>query len=159
MQGIMGMLSARYCLLVAVFASAAAAGDLPDPKITPGLADPVMTRDRLCSPGFTTRVTRNVPSARKKAIYKVYGMSPDEAPCPCEVDHLIPLELGGSNRPHNLWPQSRTTQPWNSLRKDRLETRLHAEVCAGKIDLETAQQEIAADWIKAYVARFGQPTQ
>jgi hypothetical protein len=146
-------------LAVAVFAlgGGALAGDLPDPHITPGLTDPDMTWERLCSTGFTTYVTRNVPSARKKAIYKVYGMSPDEAPCPCEVDHLIPLGLGGSNGPRNLWPQSSVTQLWNSHLKDKLENRMHAEVCAGKVELEAAQQEIAVDWIKAYVARFGQP--
>jgi hypothetical protein len=62
-------------LAVAVFALAAAviAGDLPDPNITPSLADPEMTWKRLCSPGFTTYVTRNVRSARKKAIYKVWN--------------------------------------------------------------------------------------
>ena len=34
--------------------------------------------------------------------------------------------------------------------KDVLERRLHNLVCAGKVDLETAQHEIATDWIKAY---------
>jgi hypothetical protein len=34
--------------------------------------------------------------------------------------------------------------------KDVLERRLHNLVCAGKVDLKTAQHEIATDWIKAY---------
>jgi hypothetical protein len=34
--------------------------------------------------------------------------------------------------------------------KDRLENRLHQMVCAGQLDLKTAQQEIAGDWIAAY---------
>ncbi|MGA8660393.1 MAG: hypothetical protein WB586_30115 [Chthoniobacterales bacterium] len=34
--------------------------------------------------------------------------------------------------------------------KDVLERRLHNLVCAGKVDLQTAQHEIATDWIKAY---------
>lgn len=89
------------------------------------------------------------------AIYKVHGMAADETPCPCEIDHLIPLGLGGSNPPHNLWPQSHSTLPWNSIAKDRLERKLHAEVCVGSIELEAAQHEIATDWIAAYVARFG----
>jgi hypothetical protein len=92
--------------------SPALAGDLPNPAITPGLADPALTKDVLCAPGFSTRSIRNVPSARKKAIYKVYGMVSDTPPCPCEIDHLIPLSLGGSNRPRNLWPQSDSTFPW-----------------------------------------------
>jgi hypothetical protein len=34
--------------------------------------------------------------------------------------------------------------------KDRLENRLHQMVCAGELDLTTAQQAIASDWIAAY---------
>ena len=137
-------------------ASGALAGDLPDHQITPGLADPALTKDVICAPSFNTKAYRNVPSARKKAIYKVYGLDPDKPPCSCEIDHLIPLVLGGSNRPRNLWPQSDMTTPWNAAAKDRLERALHDEVCAGKIELQAAQHEIATDWIAAYVARFGQ---
>ena len=34
--------------------------------------------------------------------------------------------------------------------KDALERKLHKLVCAGQLDLKTAQREIAADWIEAY---------
>jgi hypothetical protein len=142
-------------LVILGASSPALAGDLPDPSITPGLADPALTKDVICSATFSTKAIRNVPSARKKAIYKVYGMDPEQPPCPCDVDHLIPLALGGSNRPRNLWPQSETTTPWNSIVKDQLESALHDEVCAGAIELEAAQHEIATDWIAAYIARFG----
>src|SRR4029077_13314579 len=64
--------------------------------------------------------------------------------------HLIPLSLGGSNSIRNLWPQSYRTSPWNAHVKDVLERRLHNLVCAEKVDLQTAQHEIATDWIKAY---------
>jgi len=67
-----------------------------------------------------------------------------------EVDHLIPLEVGGSNSIKNLWPEFHRTSPWNAQVKDRLENRLHEMVCDGKIDLKTAQQAIAANWIEAY---------
>jgi hypothetical protein len=133
------------------------AGDRPDPQLTPGLADLALTKEVICAPGFTTYTIRYVPRARKKAIYKAYGLSPDQGDCPCELDHLIPLQLGGSNKPRNLWPQSYGTMPWNAHLKDRLEMQMHKEVCGGKTDLSAAQEEIATDWIKAYLLRFGQP--
>jgi hypothetical protein len=39
--------------------------------------------------------------------------------------------------------------------KDRLEDRLHALVIRGKLDLKTAQHEIATDWIAAYKKYVG----
>ena len=66
------------------------------------------------------------------------------------MDHLIPLSLRGSNSIRNLWPQSTQTSPWNSYVKDALERKLHRLVCAGELDLKTAQREIATNWIEAY---------
>ena len=39
--------------------------------------------------------------------------------------------------------------------KDALEDRLPGMVCGGEISLETAQQELAGDWIAAYKKYFG----
>ena len=61
---------------------------------------------------------------------------------------------GGSNAVKNLWPQSFQTQPWNAHVKDQLENRLHRLVCVEKVDLNTAQHDIATDWIAAYRKYF-----
>jgi hypothetical protein len=71
------------------------------------------------------------------------------------VDHLISLELGGSNSIRNLWPESFSTQPWNARVKDRLENRLHREVCSGRMSLHDAQRAIATNWIDAYNTYVG----
>jgi hypothetical protein len=39
--------------------------------------------------------------------------------------------------------------------KDALERKLHKLVCAGQLDLKTAQREIASDWINAYQRYVG----
>lgn len=124
---------------------------LPDSKMTPGATLPV-TRDDICVPGYTRNV-RNVPVGLKRQVYAEYGIAHHKAG-EYEVDHLISLELGGSNSIRNLWPQSYQTQPWNAHVKDQLENELHDEVCGGKIDLAAAQREIATDWIKAYKRHF-----
>ena len=124
---------------------------LPDSKMTPGATLPV-TRADICVPGYTQKV-RNVPLDVKKQVYAEYGIQ-SHKPGDYEVDHLISLELGGSNSIKNLWPQSYKTQPWNAHVKDALENEMHVEVCSGRLDLATAQHDIATDWIAAYKKYF-----
>jgi len=124
---------------------------LPDAAMTPGAALDVSVAD-VCAPGYSKRV-RNVPQAVKHEVYAEYGVRshhPDEY----EIDHLISLELGGSNARRNLWPQSFVTHPWNAHVKDELENELHRAICAHEISMGAAQREIAGDWIAAWRARF-----
>lgn len=121
--------------------------DLPDPRLTPG---DVLTRSKneICRPGYA-RSVRDVPQAVKNQVYRLYGIS-SHAPGEYEVDHLISLQLGGSNSVKNLWPQSYKTQPYNAHVKDRLENKLHDLMCSGQISVQEAQQAIAQNWIEAY---------
>jgi hypothetical protein len=131
----------------------AVAGELPiipDPTLTPGA---VLTTDAaaVCQPGYAETV-RHTSGKLKAFIYREYGITAEQRAggSRFEVDHLISLSLGGADVAANLWPQSFDTQPWNAAVKDRLENRLHALVCSGRLPLEVAQREIAADWIAAY---------
>ena len=151
-----GCRSAQPGLAAPRGAASAAAADqtaplLPDPKMTPGATLPV-TRADIAVPGYTKKV-RNVPQDVKRQVYAEYGIT-SHRPGDYEVDHLISLELGGSNSIKNLWPQSYKTQPWNAHVKDALENELHDEVCSGKLDMATAQHDIATDWIAAYKKYF-----
>lgn len=141
-------------LLIALGCSAFAQPPiLPDPKLTPGDTFPV-TRADVCVPGYAKKV-RDVPWEEKREVLRRYGVPLAERR-DYEIDHLIPLSLGGSNSIRNLWPQSRRTQPWNAGKKDFLEDRLHKLVCSGKVDLAEAQKAIATDWTQAYRKYIGQ---
>jgi hypothetical protein len=128
-------------------------GPLPDAGCTPGARFRRVTRARVCTPGYAKRV-RNVPQSRKDAVYAAYGIKRHFNGRDGEVDHLVSLELGGSNSTANLFPEAASPTP-GSHEKDRLETRLHSDVCSRQISLRKAQHLIARDWVAAYHARFG----
>jgi len=127
---------------------------LPDPDLTPGDVFDVTVTD-VCTPGYSKRVRAVTKSLRDQAFHN-YGVEPRQRG-DYQLDHLIPLAIGGSNSVKNLWPQPHDAGPWGSAAKDRLENRMQRLVCAGKLDLKTAQQEIAADWTEAYRRRVGVP--
>jgi hypothetical protein len=91
---------------------------LPDAKLTPGDTFDVTAQD-VCVPGYAKKV-RAVPAWLKRQAYAEYRIT-EYKTGDYEVDHLIPLSLGGSNSIRNLWPQSTKTSPWNSYVKDALE--------------------------------------
>lgn len=142
--------------LLLLFLGAAAAADLPDPKLTPGAVIATETGDSLCAKNFRTSSVRSVPESEKNKVYAEYGIKTHKAG-EYEIDHLISLELGGSNDIKNLWPQSYLTKPWNAHVKDKLENWLHKAVCEHRITLGEAQQEISHDWIASYKKHLGQP--
>jgi hypothetical protein len=129
------------------FAGCVARNGLPDAACTPGAIFPDATLDLICTPGYTKGV-RLVPDQEKNEVYAEYGIV-SRAPGEYEVDHLISLELGGSNDIANLWPELASPQP-GFHQKDQLENALHKEVCSGATPLRQAQLEIAADWLALY---------
>ncbi len=89
---------------------------LPDPACTPGAIDPTVTQadlaQTLCRKGGYTasvRPPQQVTDAYKKlarAAYSSPGPSSDY-----ELDHLVPLGLGGASDARNLWPQRNLGDP------------------------------------------------
>ncbi len=120
---------------------------LPDSACTPGDVLPDATVDKICQPGYSTSV-RNVPTSVKDQVYAEYGIASHE-PGQYEVDHLVSLELGGSNDISNLWPEPASPTP-GFHEKDKVENYLHDEVCSGKVSLQQAQQQIATNWLAIY---------
>ena len=91
---------------------------------------------------------RNVPTSEKNQVYAEYGKT-RHAPGQYEVDHLVSLELGGSNNIANLWPEAASPKP-GFHEKDQVENYLHDQVCSGAIPLKQAQIEIATNWLAVY---------
>lgn len=150
--------------LSTMLAGASFADDIPDPTRTPGAVRPGLTKARICSIRWG-RDERHVSDAMKQQVFEAYGLSGnDDARCVpdargrrCEIDHLISRELGGADEVKNLWPQTYGTSPWNAALKDKLENRLHIELCAGRISLDAARAMLVNDWRKAYEKYYGKP--
>jgi hypothetical protein len=106
---------------------------IPDPTLTPGA---VRTTDvgEICSTG--TRQLRHWDRARDDRIMAEYGLAAGAHP-DYEVDHLVPLGIGGADADANLWPEPRRSiEPtWNAEAKDRLEWKLRDLVCPMALDV------------------------
>ena len=126
--------------------------DFPRHALTPGVSLSV-TRARICVSGYASGA-RDVSDAEKTAVYARYDVA--WVPYAHEVDHLISLELGGSNVIRNLWPE-RYAGAWGARTNDVLENRLHELVCAGQLALASAQRQEASDWVVAYRRYVGSP--
>jgi hypothetical protein len=122
-------------------------GTAPLPSLlTPGKADPRLTKATLCDPKWHTAGDRHVTESTKRLVCANYG----QTNCPgkgYEIDHLISIELGGSNDLDNLWPQPVDAQGVIGYHtKDVVENAAHRAVCSGRLTLGQAQRGIAGDW-------------
>jgi hypothetical protein len=120
---------------------------VPKPSLTPGAVRSAALKD-VCEEQRDEAVT-SVPISIQRKVFQEYGI-PNARRSDYEVDYLITPGLGGAEDIRNLWPEPHSSTVWNSYVKDDLETFLHQQVCAGKVDLKTAQHDIATDWISAY---------
>ncbi len=151
-------------LLALMLAGTAWANDIPELTKTPGVARKGLTKAKICDIKWG-KDERHVTAAMKRQVFEAYGYSGNgDAKClvdahgrHCEIDHLISRELGGADDVKNLWPQAYGSSPWNAGLKDKLENRLHKEMCAGKITLKQAQDMLVNDWRVAYRKYYGEP--
>jgi hypothetical protein len=142
-----------------VLGKTAAGKVLPDPTCTPGAASDAVTQDNIkttiCVTHYTKRPGIRAPVSEtepvKRAAMRAYGEAPVDIKT-TELDHLVPLEVGGSNDASNLWPQPSDLlghNPPYANTKDGVESALHAAVCSGKARLVDAQNAIATNWTTA----------
>jgi hypothetical protein len=130
-------------------------GPLPDKGCTPGnvFTDATVgdgSSHDICAAGYNKTVP-DIPLALQDQVYAAYGIT-THVPGQYEIDHLVPVELGGNNAPgdtSNLWPEPASPIP-SFHEKDSVEIYLHNQVCTGKMSLHTAQVTIATNWIAVY---------
>ena len=116
-----------------------------------------MTTDMNVVCQRSTRERRRVSAEVHRQAFREYGISYPQPRGAYEVDHLIPLELGGDNTITNLWPESAEPAP-GFHQKDKVENFLHRQVCSGTMSLTEAQRQIATDWIVVWRRIEGQAT-
>jgi len=135
---------------------------VPDPNCTPGATNPSVTESMLMNPAFRTGCIRDkAPTEEQKtATYGWYKLlrPGDNAGDnqTCELDHLIPLYLGGADTLENIWPQcgpGGASGPGHVAlddryfkEKDKVEYYLGQQVREGNMGLADAQHGIATDW-------------
>ncbi len=123
---------------------------LPDTACTPGATNPAVTQttivSTICTSGWTTTVRPPTSVTGPIKLERIAAYRLPGPPARYELDHLIPLELGGATASiANLWPEPYADTE-GARRKDEVENALHRAVCAGTMLLAHAQQLIAHDW-------------
>lgn len=98
-------------------------------------AEPAPTREEVCVPHYSLH--RRMPLAESERIKRQWMRTqhPGEFMGAYELDHIVPLCLGGSNSLDNL-----QLQPWPEAKeKDELEAKACRMVCAGEVSIEEAR--------------------
>lgn len=122
---------------------------LPNPKLTPGAVRTTDTKD-ICSHG--TRELRLYNKDRERSheryayILHTFNIQEQHIRQKYQLDHLIPLGIGGADEENNLWPQPRD----EAELKDRLEFRMRDMVCKEGYPVGKLQEEIRTNWWDAY---------
>jgi hypothetical protein len=105
----------------------------------------------VCHPDWTATVRppTSETDRTKTAAMKAYGETTNLRPT-VELDHLIPLELGGANDVSNLWPEI-SDEPGQGFHnsKDKVENNLKDAVCDHRIAIADGQNAIATNWTTA----------
>ena len=133
------------CFAAALAAPSIAMAQRPSGYKTPGATAKVKI-EQLCAPDFAQSV-KPVSNWQRTQALERYGLRPDTFSG--ELDHLVPVSLGGSNDPDNLWP-FRASGAFTLEAKQALASKLQGLVCARKLSLKDAQDAFRKDWTMAY---------
>lgn len=137
--------------------------EVPDPDLTPGKVA-TQSEQEICAVGKASTYSqqhRQTTAETKREVFKRYGMAvpTGRERVTWEIDHLVPLCLGGADDIRNLWPQPDEHHhvTFNYHDKDKLEAELCRAVCRDhSIKASVAQSYLlnGADWRRAYCDMF-----
>jgi len=122
-----------------------AAAQLPSSVQTPGNKSKA-SEAQVCAADFEASVKPMAKWQHDQALER-YGKRPEDFTG--ELDHLIPISLGGTNDPDNLWPLP-ANKDMGPEQKKALDAKLHELVCNKTLKLKDAQEAVKKDWVKAY---------
>lgn len=129
---------------------------LPPPEV-PGKLSSAVTQaniqQTICVPGYTAKVRPPEAYTYRIKVQLAHNMGVKLSLY--ELDHRVPLGLGGDPiSPQNLWMEP-WSGPWNATLKDKLEVALMRQVCSGRTTLAAAQKAFLGDWTVAYRIVYG----
>ena len=131
----------------------------PDDTLTPGVVGSAEFAD-VCGlvDGQTySQRHRETTQKMKNEAYAAYSVN--KAGREFEIDHRVPLCIGGADDPQNLWPELGWQHP-SFHDKDRLEARVCRAVCRTRtMTLAEGQAIFLGDWIAGFQSVYGEPPQ
>ena len=139
------MLVCGWIAAATLAAPSIAVAQRPSNYKTPG-ATARVKMEQLCAPDFAASLKPASDWQRNQALER-YGLRPEGFSG--ELDHLVPVSLGGSNDPDNLWP-FHASGVFTLEAKQALASKLLGMVCARKLSLKDAQDAFRKDWTLAY---------
>ncbi len=150
---VIALVLAFLALCISVGRAQDAARVVPDPALTPGV---IASTDEavVCATGAASysKQHRQTSAAMKSEVRQRYGMER------CgEIDHRLPLAIGGADAVENLWCQPGGPEPWGYKLKDHLEVYVWEAVCKHHTMTLAQGQAIfmEPDWREPYCALIG----
>jgi hypothetical protein len=117
----------------------------PNPTLTPG--EIYTDNYTLICDRYYTDLLIDDSQSFKDGVFERYNMTNPEKK-QYEIDHWIPLALGGSHNISNVWPEPVTFPGYKE--RDTVERYLRDQVCNHKITLTEAREKIVGDWYSIY---------
>ena len=141
----------KILCFIALSAKIAAAHSVPANLLNHDVNQRTLS-ETVCFSGYTkaVRPSTTYTNRIKMRLLSERGLDHEAEKGNYELDHIIPLALGG--HPRNL--SNLALQLWDghdgAKRKDRIEVKLQCLVCSGEVPLAVAQDAIWTDWKAAY---------